>query len=132
VDENDRETAQREIQLRLHEINRAWLEGRLEQLGRFFDPGIVMVAPGFGAKLAGADTCLASFEEFIASAGVRRFKESEITAEVWGSTAVGSFRFDVTYVLNGNEQTEAGREIWVFARGEEGWRAVWRTQIPIR
>ncbi len=129
--EAGREAAEEEIRTRLHEINEAWVGGRFAQLARYFDPEIVMVAPDSGGRIAGAEACLASFKEFLGAANVLEFRESEFTADVWGTAAVGTFRFDITYVLDGSQHTEAGREIWLFTRGDDGWRAVWRTQFPL-
>jgi ketosteroid isomerase-like protein len=128
---SEHEIAQQEIETRLHEINRAWREGRLDELANHFHREIVMVRPDFGGQTTGLPACVKSFEDFLAAAKVRDSRESEIAVRVWGSTAVGTFRFDITYVMDGRELTEAGREIWVFVRRQEGWRAVWRTQLPI-
>jgi hypothetical protein len=115
----------------IRDINRTWLENRVPDMRRWIHPDIVMAPPGFGAPIIGREAFLQSFEEFLRPAAVREFQESEIEAGVWGSTAVATFRFDVTYELEGKEYREAGREIWVFSRDGESWLAVWRTQLSI-
>jgi hypothetical protein len=115
----------------IHDITRAWFENRVPDMRRWIHPDVVMVLPGFGASIVGREAFLQSFEEFLRQAVVREFQESEIEAVVWGATAVATFRFDVTYELNGREYRDAGLEIWVFSRDGESWLAVWRTQLAI-
>ncbi len=124
-------TPEQEIRTLIHEINQSWLEGRLDRLSRNLHPKIVMVAPGFQGRVAGAEACLKSFEEFLARAKIRDFKESEVVVDSFGPAAVATFRFDISYAMDGQDYEESGREIWVFARGEQGWQAVWRTRVPI-
>jgi hypothetical protein len=40
------------------------------------------------------------------------------------------YRWDAAWTTGGVEHAEKGREVLVLARREEGWRVVWRTQIP--
>jgi ketosteroid isomerase-like protein len=122
---------ERELAGLVHEINEAWLGGDLGWLRRHFHPEIVMVAPGFKERVQGADACVRSFEDFLTTAEVRDFRESELVAEAFGPAAVASFRFEIVYALDGRDYRESGRDIWVFARDPDGWKAVWRTQVAV-
>lgn len=119
------------IESLVREINKAWLQRDFDRLRRRFHPQIVMVAPGFDERVSGVDACVKSFEDFLANAEVRDFEESEVTVDCRGSAAVATFRFETSYRMDERNYEESGREIWVFARDQEGWRAIWRTQVPI-
>jgi hypothetical protein len=114
----------------VHEINEAWLGGDLDWLRRVFHPEIVMIAPGFRDRVAGVEACVKSFEDFLSTAEVRDFRESDVTVDSFGAAAIASFHFEIAYALEGREYEESGRDIWVFAHDPDGWRAVWRTQVP--
>ena len=90
-----------------------------------------MVPPGMQGRIAGSDACIAGFVEFLAAAKILDFRESEIRVESWEETALATLRFDITYRMEGRESTEAGHNVWLFHRKPMGWRALWRTQIPI-
>jgi len=121
----------KEIESLAREINQAWLGGDLDWLRRHFDPEIVMVAPGFGGRVIGAQACVQSFEDFLTNAEVSDFAESDVHADVRGDTAIATFRFRIAYRLNEKDYEDSGWDIWVFARQEAGWIAVWRAQVPI-
>jgi ketosteroid isomerase-like protein len=120
-----------EIRQIVRAINRAWLENRPDELSRFFHPQIVMVPPGMESRIAGSEACVAGFVQFLAAAKVIDFRESDIHVESWGDTALATLRFDITYRMGGRELTEAGRDIWLFHCEQMGWRALWRTQVPV-
>ena len=120
-----------DIRSLVREINAAWLGGDLQWLRRHFHSEIVMVSPAFTSRVEGVDACVQSFEDFLGTAEVTDFRESEVTGDARGTAGVGTFRFDIAYRMDGREYREAGREIWVFARADAGWKAIWRVQLPI-
>jgi uncharacterized protein (TIGR02246 family) len=108
------------------DINRAWLEGRFEDLQRCFHPDMVIVAPGFAQRLAGAAACADTYREFMAAATIHAFEASPADVDVWGDTAVASYAYDIDYEMSGRRQRERGRDLFVFTRADGRWRAVWR------
>lgn len=71
------------------------------------------------------------FEEFCASAKVHKFDESEVGVSVIGSTAVANYTFDMVFERDARKYHGTGRDLWVFSKSENQWRAVWRTMLDI-
>jgi len=130
--QHDTLSVEEELKARVHSLNIAWLAGNLDDLRTYFHPEIVMVAPGVSAHIKGREACLKSFEDFMCRAQVHDFRESETRVDHWVETAITSFRWDVTYTLDGRRLDEAGRDVWVWIRTGGIWVVVWRTQFPIQ
>ena len=45
-------------------------------------------------------------------------------------TATAQYKWTMTYVLGGQEYTESGRDLFVIARRDKKWLAVWRAMLP--
>ena len=50
--------------------------------------------------------------------------------DVWGNTAVATYRYEIAYEMGGQLYQEMGQDLFVFVRDGGRWRAVWRTLIP--
>jgi ketosteroid isomerase-like protein len=112
-------------------INRAWLDGQLNDLELLVHPDVVMVFPGFGGRIQGRDQFLAGFHDFCTNAKVQEFVEHDQQVDVAGGTAVVSFRFDMVYERSGERFRSTGRDLWVFQQEGTAWIAVWRTMLEI-
>lgn len=122
--------AHEEVSRTLSSINQTWLEGRPLELEALFDPNIVMLLPG-GARVQGRSLLVRSFVETCENARVHGFEESDRQIDVSGRTAVGSFAFTMDYERGGKKYRSTGRDLWVFSRGDEGWKAVFRTMLDL-
>ena len=47
-----------------------------------------------------------------------------------GSSKNASYTFTISYEMNGGSFNESGRDLFVFARENGLWRAVWSTLLP--
>jgi hypothetical protein len=110
-------------------INRAWLEGRPAEMTPLLDPQIVLRGPS-GARVEGRDALVASYVDFCTHARVEAYSESEVQVDVMGDTAVVAFRFEMVFE-RGRRFRSSGRDLWVLARVEGQWRAVWRTMTDL-
>jgi hypothetical protein len=113
-------------------INRTWLEGRPQDMRPLIHPEITMVIPGFAGSVTGRDAFIAGFEEFCNSAKLHSFKDDDHQVDVIGGTAVTSFRYEMVYEREGSTYRATGRDLWVFARHEANWLAVWRTMLELQ
>ncbi len=120
-----------EVHDAIRQINALWLGGRVARLNEYLLTDVVMIAPGFQARLEGVRAVVDSFQTFIRNARVHAFRESEMHIDVWEESAMATFRFDMTYEYDGTTYDEAGREIWLFTRVDRRWRLAWRHQIPL-
>lgn len=112
----------------VREMNAAWLEGSIDELGRFFAQDAVMAPPGGAERIVGVEAVVDSFRQYAQQAVTHRFEELDLHVDVVGPTAVAIVRFAVRYEFGGSTYDEKGRDLFVLADSEVGWRIVWRTQ----
>ena len=74
---------------------------------------------------------LSGFEDFATHATVHEHSESDEQIDISGDTAVGSYRFDLTYSRDGGRFRSSGRDLWVFQKIGDHWLAVWRTMLDL-
>lgn len=110
--------------------NAAWLGGRPLEVAPLFHDEAVMATPDGRPFRLGIAAVVQSYEDYCRQATTHGFDVTDRAIHVFGGTAVVSYRFRVRYEHGGEEHDETGGELMVFARQEEGWRAVWRMQLP--
>ncbi len=115
----------------LRRINRAWLDGKVEDLAPLLHPEIVMAFPGFSGSVAGRDQFLAGFKDFCEHAKIQDFREHDHQCDVAGRTAVLTFRYEMVYERSGERYRATGRDFWIFENHGDHWLAVWRTMLDI-
>jgi|SRR5690348_689682 len=123
-----------EIRLLLNKINDAWLKGPSEKLPEalsdFFHVGIVIKGPGFQTMGRGKEACVKSYVDFVRQTRVRSCTLSEPEIDHFGDTAIATYSWEMTYELGGHEYHEYGHDLFVLARVEGRWQAVWRAMLP--
>jgi len=115
----------------LKQIIAAGMSGELDELAMLLDENVVMVFPGFGGKVLGKASMIGGFEDFRENATVLAHEESDEQIDVVGDTAVGSYRFEMTYSRNECTYHSTGRDLWVFQKTDSRWLAVWRTMLDV-
>jgi hypothetical protein len=108
--------------------NRAWREGRPEDVASLFHRDAVMEAPDGRTLCRGREAMVQSFVEYTRAVDTLHFRETDHVVHVAGATAVVSYGFDVIYEVEGKRHDEVGRERLVFALDDGLWTAVWRMQ----
>lgn len=115
-------------------INEAWSKLRGEAmtaaLNECFAEEMVMRGPGFVFLGKGRDVAVKSYQDFVSQAEMKSFSLDEPQIDVAGETATAQYKWTMTYVLNGQEYTEHGYEVFVFAQRGKRWLAVWRAMLP--
>jgi ketosteroid isomerase-like protein len=116
----------------MRQINRAWLDGRVEDLAQLVHPEIVVALPDFSGRIQGREDFLAGFRDFCQNATIHEFREHDHQVDVAGDTAVVTFRYEMVYERSAGRYRATGRDLWVFQlRGGE-WLAVWRTMLDLQ
>ena len=114
-------------------ISAAWQACRFDDLASCFDAEMVIVAPGFQARVEGRAACVETYREFMERVRVTEYHESEPAVHVWGATAVASYRWEMAWDAGGTPNRDTGHDVLVFRRVQDGpdqpWRAVWRTIV---
>ncbi len=115
----------------MRQINKAWLDGRLEDLAPMIHPKIVMVFPGFTGHAQGKEAFLAGFQDFCQNAKTLEYQERDLEADIAADTAVVSFRYEMVYERSGERYRSTGRDLWVFHMEGESWVAIWRAMLDV-
>jgi hypothetical protein len=119
-----------EVRITLGRISAAWQDRRYQELAILFDEHIIMVLPGLSARIEGRAAVVESYVEFMEHAAVGEYFEDAPAIDVWGDTAIASYRWEMTWVSGGISESAAGYDVFTFSRrtdGDQAWRAVWRT-----
>ena len=119
-----------EVSQALSSINRAWFSGRPRDLEPLFHPEIAVLVPG-GVRAKGRDALIRGFVDMCENARVHRFDETDRQIDVFGDTAVASLAFTMVYEREGATYRATGRDVWVFSRSGEGFRAIYRTMLDL-
>jgi uncharacterized protein (TIGR02246 family) len=127
----DKETSTTEVEHLVRDLNAAWPEGRLEDVGRCFHEGAVMVPPGRAGRTTGREAIVASFREFLETAKVHDFEVLDLKVDVFGPTACAVVPFRIRYEIPGQVYDEKGEEILVLTGGAGAWQIVWRTMVSL-
>jgi ketosteroid isomerase-like protein len=120
-----------EVERLVRDLNAAWREGRIEDLGRFFHERVAMAPPGGASRRVGRERMVDSFREFLAAAKVHDFETLDLQVDLFGPTAVASLLFRIRYDMQGQAYDEKGQDVLVLNHDGDAWRIVWRTQIPV-
>jgi len=115
----------------MQRINRTWLEGWPDDLLPLLHPDIILVFPGFGGRAQGREAIVAGFADFCGNATVNEYTEADHQVDVIGETAVVSFTYEMVYARAGERSRASGRDLWVFARHNGEWLAIWRTMVDL-
>jgi uncharacterized protein (TIGR02246 family) len=108
--------------------NRAWREGRPEDVASLFHRDVVMESPDGAVPCRGRDAMVRSFVEYTRAVDTLHFRETDHAVHVVGDTAVVSYRFEVIYESAGERHDEIGRERLVFVLDGGRWSVIWRMQ----
>src|SRR5437667_4926843 len=100
----------------MRRINHTWLGGRIDDLEPMIHPEIVMVLPGFGARIQGRQQFLAGFRDFTDNARIHEFRDHDCQVDVAGEMAVVTFRYDMVYERSGGRYRSTGRDLWIFQK----------------
>jgi hypothetical protein len=117
----------------LSRINDAWIkqqgEAMTTALNECFAEDVVMRGPDFVFIGKGRDLVVQSYCDFVGNAEVKSVSLDEPDIDVTGETATAQYKWTMTYALNGQEYTEHGRDLFVVARRDKRWLAVWRAML---
>ena len=112
-------------------INRAWLDGRVDDMAPALHPEIVVMFPGFSGQAQGRDNFLAGFSDFVLNATVHEFHEGDHQIDIVGDTAVVTYPYEMLYERSGRRNRATGRDLWILQRDGTAWIAIWRTMLDI-
>jgi len=121
---------QKKIWSILQNINNSWVNDNLEKLNKNFHKDMVIVSPNGRELGKGREICVQSYKDFTNQAVIKDFKQKDPRIDIYGTTAITSYSFEMTYEMNGITYQDIGRDMFVFILEGSNWLAVWRTILP--
>jgi len=112
-------------------INRAWQRCDAEALMPLFHEDVVMLLPGGAGTVQGRAALVESFREFSTNARVHDYREEGLRIDLFGATAIATYRFTMIYERDAGKRESTGRDLYVFERSEERWQAVYRAMFDL-
>jgi uncharacterized protein (TIGR02246 family) len=112
-------------------LTKAWRTGRTQDIAALLHPAVVFVLPDFKGRVEGPKACVATFEEFLSAALVLRYEEEAPTVDVFGDTAVATFRWEMAWEMGGQRSEDKGHDVYVLLRTEGRWLIAWRTLVAV-
>jgi len=107
-----------EIRLLVKKINDAWLDCPPQKIAAFKNMG------------RGKSMCIKSYQDFVQQADIRECTISEPDIDIFDDTATATYSWDMVYTMNRKTYHEGGYDLFVFARKQGRWLAVWRAVLP--
>src|SRR5512146_194569 len=112
---------EQEIRALIDRMNRAWLEGPVEEmpaaLAACFHPAMVIRGGDLAPHGVGRDACVESYIDFVNSAVIHNCQLEEPSIDLAGDTAAAVYGWEMTYETDGQTYHEAGSDILMLARG---------------
>jgi ketosteroid isomerase-like protein len=126
-------SAEAAVRGQLARINHAWQHLRGEAmtmaLDECFAEDVVMRGPNFAFISKGRSFAVQSYLDFAAQCEVKSFTADDAAIDLCGDTAIATYAWQMAYSLAGQEYTEQGHDIFVFASTAGRWLVVWRTLL---
>jgi ketosteroid isomerase-like protein len=111
-------------------MDQCWIERRFDDLVLYIAEDVVMVTPGGKNRMQGRDSAIESYREFMQRCHVLRYEPTDYIVTHRGDSAVIEYAWDMAWDDAGNSHEAKGRDVLVFARRNDEWRVIWRTQLP--
>ena len=118
-----------DIEQFVRELNKAWQEGRYEELREFYHEDVVLLAPARDELIEGVEKVIQSYRDFGAQATLRLFDITDIRVYDYGSISMCHMRFAIDYELDSVRMREEGLEVYAIDTSGDRPGIVWRTQI---
>lgn len=125
---------EQEIGALIDRMNRAWLEGPIEELpaalAECFHENMVIRGGDLEAHGVGRDACVQSYVDFLNSTVIHRCELETPSIDIAGETAAAVYGWEMTYETGGQTYDEAGSDILMLAKIGGRWWITWRAMLP--
>jgi hypothetical protein len=109
----------------LQSLNRAWTTGKVEELKDYFHENMVAITPGDRQRREGRQACVDGWAEFVAkTTKIHYWKELDPQIQIYGTAAVVTYYYDMSFDIGGKTIVSAGRDMFVFVKEDGRWWAV--------
>ena len=108
----------------LRALNDAWTKGNLNDLKNYFHKNMVAITATDRERLEGKEACFTSWNNFAKAAKIHHWNELEPRIQIYGTTAVVTYYFDMSFDMGGQTVKLGGRDMFVFVKEGGKWLAV--------
>ncbi len=108
------------------QINDCWHKGNPSELSHFFHQEVVFNSPDFVHQIKGKDDCVQTYFDFLENSEVLLYNTSNPKVEMFASTGIIAYDFEMKYKQNDKVHHEIGTDILVFQKTENSWKVIWR------
>ncbi len=110
----------------LLELNDCWTtpEGNPDDLKKYFHKNMVAITPTVPHRLEGREACASGWKQFAKAATIHLWEAIEPKIEVYGSSAVVTYYFDMSFTMGGRRIDMKGRDMFFFVNESNHWWAV--------
>ena len=105
-------------------LNRAWTQGRVDELDGYFHDDIVVVTPTDRERLEGKKSCVASWRRFVDTAIIHEWTDRNPTVRLYADAAVVAYDYELACEIRGEPMALAGRDMFFMVRQGGRWVAV--------
>ncbi|NOZ60333.1 MAG: hypothetical protein GXO74_01490 [Calditrichaeota bacterium] len=116
----------------IRDLNKAWLDGRYDDLYDYYDNAVVMLPPGSSTPIVGIEPMVESYRKFGSSCTIHKFAIAEITLYSWKKVAMCHLKFEIDYEIKSGRFREEGLEIYAIDTSGAKPKVVWRTQLTLQ
>ncbi len=92
----------------------------------FFTDDVVVVGPNLQRVAGGADAVARSYDDFASSARILEAELGDPVVDKFGTVAVVTVPWSMTYEYQETRATERGHEVYVLLSDAAGWKICWR------
>ncbi len=116
------EPAEREVWDTVKALNATWTQGRIHELGAWFDDDAVAITPTDPGRLEGREACLRAWERFVDAARMLSWVEVDPLVRIWGDVSVVCYGYRAQCDFGDGPRELVGRDMMVLVRGAGGWK----------
>jgi hypothetical protein len=114
----------------IRRITGAWLDGDPDAMGDDLRASMVALMPDADTRLEGRDKVMGAFRDLASQTPAIAWREHDLTVDLVGPSAVVRYRYELDRDVDGATASEHGWDLWVLAREDDRWLAVWRLMTP--
>lgn len=105
-------------------MNDAWTKGDPDDLVRYFHPNMIAVTATDRLRRESGAECVAGWKGFAQATRIHHWREIDPLIRVYGSAAVVSYYFDMSFEAGGQLVHLGGRDLFFFVHEGGRWWAV--------
>ncbi|MBL7682068.1 MAG: nuclear transport factor 2 family protein [Flavipsychrobacter sp.] len=117
---------QKEMWVLTRKINECWYNGQLHALDGIFDDNVIFNSPDFKHQIVGKENCIQTYIDFLSNSKILLYNESKPIVQMFGSTSIVTYDFEMKYEQNTKTYHETGTDILIYQMQENSWKVIWR------